>query len=336
MLGFVFETPLLRALGGTDEVLLLMQTYYRITMGFIWTQLLTITLYFFIRLDGYPSLASFALIIGSVVNIGLDYLFIAHFDWGLTGAAMATGISQSLPLFVLCSYFFLHDRHLHIYFKQTNWRELFQSAINGLSEFVNEISSSIIILILNWLFISRYGIEGVAALSILNYLLIIGMTIGFSIGDAGNIFISQNFGANQPQRIRYFLLVSALNTIIISGIFIALCIVASPHLVAVFLPQNEINTIILATELMTWIWPVFLVSGLTMIVSSYLTAIHLPKPSAMIALSRGLVLPFILLFAIFNLFPHFPFIIALPIAEILTFGLALYFFWQFSPKLIKK
>lgn len=332
LLGLTFETNVLRALGGTDEVLPLMKTYYRITMGFIWTQLLTVALYFFVRLDGYPNLASFALILGSAVNIGLDYLFVAHLGWGIAGAAWATGISQALPFIVLCSYFLQSNRHLNFYFHQTRWRELFQSAANGLSEFVNEISGAIIVLILNWLFVLRYGVDGVAAFTILNYLLMIGMMFGFSIGEAGSIFISQNFGARQVKRIQQFLLVSALNALVIAVIFIAFLVGFSEFLVTMFLPDNEMYVIELANELMELVWPVFLVSGLTMIITSYLTALHLPKPSAIIALSRSLVLPILLLLVLFKLLPEYPFILAIPLAELFTFGIALFFFWYFPPK----
>ncbi|WLD59136.1 MATE family efflux transporter [Salinispirillum sp. LH 10-3-1] len=331
-LGLVFETTLLRALGGTDEVLPLMQIYYRITMGFVWAQLLTVTLYFFVRLDGYPGLAALALTIGSAVNIGLDYLFIARFGWGIAGAAWATGISQSLPFLVLCSYFLLRNRHLRFRLRQTNWRELFQSAFNGLSEFVNEISGSIIVLILNWLFVLRYGVEGVAAFTVLNYLLMIGMMMVFSIGDAGGVFVSQNFGARQLQRIRRFLLVSATNALLIAAIFVGLLVGFTEQLVTVFLHEDESSVIALAIELVSWVWPVFLVNGLTMIVTSYLTALHLPVPSAIIALSRGLILPAVLLLVMFNAFPTLPFIVAIPMAEWLTFGLALFFLWRFFPR----
>ncbi|MEX1058477.1 MAG: MATE family efflux transporter, partial [Natronospirillum sp.] len=258
--------------------------------------------------------------------------FIAYFGWGIAGAAWATGISQSLPFLVLCSYFLLRNRHLRFRARQTHWRELFQSAFNGLSEFVNEISGSIIVLILNWLFVLRYGVEGVAAFTVLNYLLIIGMMMVFSIGDAGGVFVSQNFGARQLQRIRRFLLVSASNALLIAAVFVGLLVGFTERLVTVFLHEDEASVIALAIELVSWVWPVFLVNGLTMIVTSYLTALHLPVPSAIIALSRGLILPAVLLLVMFNVFPVLPFIVAIPMAEWLAFGLALFFFWRFFPR----
>lgn len=328
----LFQNALFRALGGTEAVFAQMQTYFRITLGFVWVQLLVVVMYFFVRIDGYPTLAAVALIIGSAINVVLDYVFIAHWQWGIAGAAWATGISQATPFIVLCSYFTFRQRTLHLHWKQTEWRELFSSAFNGLSEFVNEISGSIIALILNWLFMLRFGVEGVAAITVLNYLLVIGMMMVFSIGDAGGVFVSQNFGAQQLQRIRHFLLVSALNALIIAAISIFLLLGYTETLVSAFLKEDETQVITLSTQLLQLIWPVFAVNGLTIIVTSYLTALHLPVPSAMIALSRALILPAALLLGMFYFLPDQPFIIALPIAELLTFVLALLFLWRYFPR----
>ena len=331
-MGLLFETALFRALGGTEAVFPLMQIYFRITLGFVWVQLLVVVMYFFVRIDGYPTLAAVALIIGSAINIGLDYLFIAYFQWGIAGAAWATGISQATPFLVLCSYFFFRHRHLHFHWRQSKWRELFSSAFNGLSEFVNEVSGSIIALLLNWLFMTRFGVEGVAAITVLNYLLVIGMMMVFSIGDAGGVFISQNFGARQLVRIRHFLLISAFNALVIAAISIFLLLAYTEALVSAFLGKDEEVVIALTVELLRLVWPVFAVNGLTIIVTSYLTALHLPIPSSIIAISRGLVLPVLFLFGVFFLLPEQPFLIGIPLAELITFVMAMGLFFYYAPR----
>lgn len=330
-LGLSFETLLLKALGGTEEIIPLMSTYLRITLIFVWAQLLTVVMYFFVRVDGFPSLAAAALTLGSIINIGLDYLFIAHFQWGIAGAAWATGISQALPLLVLASYFGFKGRKLHFRWRQGQWSELFRSAFNGLSEFVNEVSGSIIALLLNWLFMLRYGVEGVAAITVLNYLLVIGMMMVFSIGDAGGVFISQNFGARQLARIRQFLLISTGAASLIALVCVALLLTQNDRLVAAFLAEDETQVMALASQLLTLIWPVFAVNGITIIITSYLTALHLPLPSACIALSRGLLLPVVFLLLLYWWLPSWPFIVAIPAAEIVTLGLALFFFARYFP-----
>jgi putative MATE family efflux protein len=329
--GLLFETSLLRALGGNEHVLLLMQTYFRIIMGFAWAHLLTVVMYFFVRVDGYPGLAAMALILGSAVNLVLDYLFIARFGWGIAGAAWATGISQALPLLVLCGYFLFPQRRLIFNPRQTKWRELFSSAFNGLSECINEISASIIALLLNWMFMMRFGVSGVAAITVVNYMMIIGLMMIFSLGDAGGIFISQNYGAGKVRRIRRFLLICLVATLLLASVCIWLLVFHPAPLVRVFLKAEDQDVIHLTIGLLGFFWPVFAVNGLNLVISSYLTALHLPVQSSIIALARSLVLPVILLLILFYGFPKLPFILAIPLAELITFVLAACFLARFFP-----
>lgn len=331
ILGLLFETQLFRALGGSDEVLPLMKTYFRIIMGFVWAHLLTVVMYFFVRVDGYPVLAGIALVIGSTVNIALDYLFIAHLDWGIAGAAWATGISQALPFLVLCRYFFFPQRRLRIRLWPTEWKELLSSAFNGLSEFVNEISASIIALLLNWLFMTRFGVEGVAAITVVNYLMFMGLMMVFSIGDAQGVFISQNYGAKKIFRIRFFLLISTVTALLIAAVCIGLLLLQTEALVSVFLKAEEEKVIDLTVDLLRLFWPVFAVNGLSLVITSYLTALYLSVPSLIIALCRSLVLPIIFLLVLYYAFPSLPFILAIPMAEVITLFLAVFFLTRYFP-----
>ena len=158
-LALAFEERLFTGLGATPELFPAMSEYYRIIMPFLLAQLIVLALYYFIRLDGYPNLVATALTIGALVNIVLDYLFIGLFGWGLTGAAFATGISQALPLPVMMLYFLKPGRRLRFAIRQRNWKEVFQAAYNGISEFINEVSGGIVALILNWMLLQRVGGE---------------------------------------------------------------------------------------------------------------------------------------------------------------------------------
>ena len=166
-LGLILETKIFSALGATPELFPVMSEYYRIIMPFLLAQFIVIQIYFFIRMDGFPNLAAAILIIGAAANIVLDYLFIAVYGWGLTGAALATGLSELLSLMVGLLYFWLPKRRLHLKLRQKNWREVFQAAYNGISEFINEVSGAIIAFVFNWMLIQRAGVVGVAAITMI-------------------------------------------------------------------------------------------------------------------------------------------------------------------------
>ena len=111
-LGLIFETEIFVSLGADETLFPVMSEYYRIIFPFLFFQFIVIQIYFFIRLDGFPNLAATGLAIGAVVNISLDYLFIAIYGWGLAGAALATGLSEVISLAVMLAYFFQPQRKM--------------------------------------------------------------------------------------------------------------------------------------------------------------------------------------------------------------------------------
>ncbi|MGR5065125.1 MATE family efflux transporter [Photobacterium sp. DNB22_13_2] len=331
--GLLLESFLFRLLGAGEELIPLMSQYYRVILPFLLAQLITIVLYFFVRLDGFPSLAATALVIGSILNIALDYLLIAVFDWGLSGAAWATGLSQLFPLLTLLLYFLSRKRKLRFSLRQKKWSEVLQSAYNGLSEFINEISGGIIAFIFNLMLISRAGIEGVAAITVLNYLLMIGFMVYFSISDTAQVMLSQNFGANNRQRLKQFLNITFAMTFSVSLLFIFVLLYFNESLIYMFLDnQGAQATVAMATEFIFYIWPIFIFAGVNMTISGYLTAIHLPFQSGVVSLCRSLIFPASLLIVLFFVFEDNRFVIALPIGESLTFLLALVFFIRHKPE----
>ncbi|WP_147395026.1 MATE family efflux transporter [Alginatibacterium sediminis] len=333
VLGLLFETALFRLLGADESLAQLMSQYYRVILPFLLAQIITIVLYFFIKLDGFPSLAATALVAGAIFNIGLDYLFIVVFDWGLSGAAWATGLSQVFPVLTLMTYFFSRKRKLRFSLRQKNWSEVFQAAYNGLSEFINETSGGIIAFIFNLLIISRAGVEGVAAITVLNYLLMIGFMIYFAIADTAQVMISQNFGAQNVQRLKQLLKICFAMTTIVSLLTIGVLLVFKEALIYTFLSDEGTQaTVAIATTFVDYVWPMFIFAGANMIISGYLTAIHLPFQSGVISLCRSLIFPASLLVLFFILFDNNLFVIALPIGECITFLIAFAYFIRHQPQ----
>lgn len=331
-LGLVFEEQLFAGLGATEELFPAMSEYYRIIMPFLFAQLIVVVQYFYIRLDGFPNLAAVALAVAAVVNIALDYLFIGIYGWGLTGAAYATGLSQALPALVMMIYFSRPGRRLHFSFRQRNWKEVFQAAYNGISEFINEVSGATIAFICNWMLIQRAGVEGVAAITVVNYLLFLGFMIFFATSDSIQVMISQNFGARKTDRIRGFMQTAGIMIGVLSLAFIALLTTVSEPLIYLFVDEHSsTETVALATEFVTYVWPLFLFAGFNMLISGYLTAIHLPFQSGLVALCHGLFFPAGFLALFYYLLSDYRFVAALPVAEGFTFVLALVIFMRHRP-----
>ncbi|WP_444942865.1 MATE family efflux transporter [Microbulbifer sp. ZKSA006] len=340
-----FNDLLFEILNISAQISVLAREYFDIIRWVFILQLTTMVLYYFVRSDGHPILATCALVIGAVLNILLDAWFIVYLELGLAGAAYATAIAQVIQLLVLSRYFFSKKRTLKFELQQTKWKLLFHSAYNGISEFINEVSVGIIFFILNTLMIMRLGVDGVAAFTLVNYFIFLSVMLSYGLADALHIVVSQNFGAQNLSRVKSFLSIAILSTICL-GIIIVASLVFWPEIfLGWFTNEQDQEISLVSMQLLPLLLPLFLINGTNIVLTCYLTAVHQPKPSALIAINRSLVLPAVFLIAFYYILPNWKllpaitndlsFIIALPLAEWCSFLLAVYLCYQYRPTKLK-
>jgi Na+-driven multidrug efflux pump len=291
----IFLGQLVTALGANEELHELVSDYMRIIVIASPLLILALTLDYFIRIDGRPLLASGALVAFALINISLDYLFIVRLGWGIKGAAWATAIAEGTIFFMLLSHWFSDRCNLKlipfIECHRSGWGAVLKAAYNGFSEFANEISIGLITLLFNWVMIKRLGVAGVAAFTIISYLLFIGLEVCYGISESLQPTVSKNLGAKQPQRIFQFLLAAVLSCFVIGLLASSLFLFIPEKLISLFLREGEDQAVEIALTFIALFWPAFLFNGMNITLASYFTALHKPLQSATIAISRSLVLP---------------------------------------------
>jgi putative MATE family efflux protein len=331
-IGIFFLDQIVGGLGATDQMLFeLLELYLGILMWFTPFFVLEIVAFYFVRLDGKPKLASGAFVVGSGVNVVLDWLFIVNFEWGMMGAAYATGISAVVTCSILLPYFFGRGARLKFSKPMTDWAALLKAYINGISEFANEASVGVTTLIFNWIMITRLGMEGVAALTIMDNIWVVGLYISIGMCDSLQPIISQNFGARNHQRIVEFLRIAAFSVLGVGALMIASMVLFPDTLISIFLEPDEVTTRQIATKFMLFLWPAFLFIGLNILLSVYFTSMQKPVQSTCIAFSRSFVFPAAGLLLLPIWMGDVGMYLALPIAEGLTFVMAVLFFMKTKP-----
>lgn len=330
-ISLLLDRQILTLLGAPEELITLVLPYFHIICVVLVLQITSMVLYYFIRLDNCQKLGTSALVAGALINIVLDALFIIGLEMGLQGAALATLAAQIVQMLILSTYFLDKQRRLTLILRPGNWSEVAKVAYNGLSEFVNELSGGMVILLLNWLLIIYQGVSGLAAFAVINYLIFISLMIYYGIADALHLLISQNHGAAQAKRIRDFLVTAMLMVLVLSLFLISILLLYPQWLIQLFLQDGAVESQQLSAQFILLVWPLFVVNGLNVTLSVYLTAMQKPLPSMSVALSRGLILPAGLLLLFATWLPEKQFLIALPLAEWLTFILALILCWHYSP-----
>lgn len=148
----------------------------------------------------------------------LDYVFIAVFHWGLAGAAFATVtgelIGGTIPIF----YFFLNKTSiLHLGKTRFSGNVLAKTCLNGSSEMMTNISTSIVNMLYNFQVMRFAGEDGVAAYGVIMYanFIFAAMYLGYTIGCAP--LISYNHGADNRKEL-HNLFKKSLMLISVTGI----------------------------------------------------------------------------------------------------------------------
>jgi Na+-driven multidrug efflux pump len=322
-----FLDEVVTLLGANEDLHGMVRDYMRVILWASPLFIMGLTLDYFVRVDGRPILASFALIAFAVTNILLDWIFIVKWGWGLEGAAYATALSEGVILLILATHL-VHSRctlrlvRVPLRWKD-GWDSVFQAAYNGFSEFANEMSLALITLLFNWVMITRLGVTGVAAFTIIGYLLMIGLEVCYGISDSLQPTVSKNLGARQPDRIVRFTITAVVSSFTIGLMVSALFIMYPQVLVSIFLAEGEVETETIALAFIAVFWPAFLFNGVNITLASYFTALHKPIHSAVIALSRSLVLPAAGVLLLPLWLGDTGIFVAVPVAEALTLLVAL-------------
>ena len=314
-ISLIFSDYLFKSLGAAPELYGLMQDYFGILCFAMVVQLACLVIYYFIRADNHPVLGMRALMLGAFVNIVLDALFIYGLDWGIQGAALATLIAQSVQLAYILSYFKLKNANLKLMWPKLDRSELGFSAFNGFSEFVNEISIGIVILVFH-------------------YLIYISLMVYYGIVDAMHVLLSRNFGAGRLDRVVVYMRLATASIAVLSVSLVVILHLFQSQIVGLFLDSEAGQARELAESFVDIVWPIFLFNGFNVLICAYLTSAEQAMHSTIIALLRSLLLPIVFVLALSFVLPGIGFIYAVPVAEAMTFLCALAFFIWFRPSVL--
>lgn len=243
----------------------------------------------FFMVDEKPFLGFLFTIFAGMTNIILDGILVGLLNLGTVGAALATTIGYIVGGIGPFIYFLTHKNgYIHFSHTKLKLKPLLQSCFNGSSEFVNQISTSIVSIVFNLQLLKYYGENGINAYGIIMYVsfVFLAIFIGYSIGIAP--VVSYHYGANNTNELKNVLIKSL---IIIGSLAITMFILGEALAIpfATIFSKGDPNLISLATTGMRIYSISFLCSGLCILISSYFTALNNGLISAIISFLRTLV-----------------------------------------------
>ena len=286
---FLFLDPLCRILG-SDEALLVYCRQYMIPVlisipfavfGMVF-QLSFITV-------GKAGIGAFLSVLGGVLNIVLDWLFMGVFGWGLAGAAIATSIGYAVPS-VVGTVLFCVDRKQLLYVVRPKWRlrTIIGSCINGSSEMVSVLAFSVITMLFNNILMGIAGADGVASLSIIWYAqgLFGGLFYGYVNGISS--VVSYNFGCGDNRRLGRLFSISVRTLAIAALIVTAVSYIFGGAVVSIFSGTNEV----VYREALNGFRIVavsFILMAFNVFASAWFTALNDGRTSAVLSFTRTIV-----------------------------------------------
>lgn len=320
--GIFFPKQLVRLLGANDVVVGSAEKYLFIVSFFTLFYLLAYGFAIFTRIDGSPTYSMLCDLAGAVINIVLDYFFIVKFNWGIAGAAIATGMAQFGTAFAL--WIHLAFRAKRLKFRPTKFviKDMNTICFNGSSEFLTEIATGIVIMAFNINIMKMIGEKGVSAFGIIGYIsTLVTMTmIGFSQGLQP--IVSYSYGAEKFNNIKRTLKIG-LATVIVFGVIFYLGInFFADDIISIFVKSDKKLFAITKDAISIYSFT-YIVMGLNIIISSYFTAIEDALISAILSVLRGVIIINMLLYVFPSIFSSKGIWLSAPVNEILTLAISL-------------
>lgn len=236
MQGALFFLPeILTFLGASENVLPYAMDYSRILFVSFIFHVPSVCLMNLVRAEGAIGLSTASQIVGALLNIILDPIFIFTLNMGIKGAAIATGIAQFVAFAMLISHYISDRSLLKFSFRKVHIKSWILVPILqiGIPLFAINMFQSVSLGVANK-FASFHGDETVAALGIVNR--VIGMSTfaitGFSRGY--QTFASYNYGANNMDRVREGTKTAMIWSLSGGIILSALQIVFAPNIIGAF------------------------------------------------------------------------------------------------------
>ena len=291
----IFINPILTLFGATDTL-----RPYALEYGWIIGiglpfMMISGAINSMIRADGSPKYAMFSMVIGAILNVILDAIFIFPLQMGVQGAAIATVIGQVASFVVSVAYM---PRFKAVRLNQSAFRPDAKACGNilvfGLSSFITQFAITIVMALTNNL-LAQYGAQSVygpdiplTATGIVMKVNQIMISILLGIATGAQPIIGFNYGAKNFHRVKKALEISLIASEIISVLAFLLFQFAPMSVISLFGSEDG-----LYNEFAVKAFRIFLMlcplTGFQTVIAVYLQAVGKPVMSALLSLARQII-----------------------------------------------
>ncbi len=322
--GNIFIVPLAKALGATDLIIDNTIIYLRYFISFCPFLLFSFVLGTYARNDHRPRLAMWALTIGSLSNILLDYVFMYPLNMGIAGAALATGLGPVFSVIILLPHFLMKKGQLVFKKPVMCGKTLINICTNGLSAFVSEFSIGFVTLLYNLFIIKNgFGDNGLASYLVIGYAALICLTALIGASQGIQPAVSFYTGSGEKSKIKALFISTLLFNIILAICFYLLLFFAGHYFFTIFINDNY-SLVIFTAEKAKIYFTNLIFAAANILIISFLQSMEKSKLSLVLSLSRSTIPVIVFLIILPYFFGQNGIWFAVTASEICTFIFVLF------------
>lgn len=290
VLGIIFANNILSLFGASEATIFYAKEYINVILLGTIFNLMSFSLNSTIRADGNPKMSAAIMILGCIVNVILDAVFIFGLGLGIKGAAWATVISQIVTTVIMLYYYTLGSSNLKFKFEtfKLEWRIVKLIVAIGIAPFSMQMAASAVQIVANNSLKNYGGDLAIGAMAVISSISMIFLMPIFGINQGSQPIIGYNYGAKKYERAQKTLkLAMAVASVIlvIGGILIqtlpevAISMFNSdPQLLEIGIPGLRIYLLMMP------------IIGIPIIGSNYFQAIGKAKLATFLSLLRQVIL----------------------------------------------
>ena len=288
-LALVIKEPVMSFLGVTNVLkpyASVYSTFAILTLPFLISKMIFAG---FLRASGKPDVSLKMSIIGGLVNMVLDYVFIAIMGMGVAGAGLGTMFGMISALIYASKYFASDASKIKFKLEPIDFALIWETMINGSSEMVSELAIGFTTLVLNTLTIKYLGEDGVAAIAVILYINFFASMIYQGIAIGVSPLLSFHYGAKNFKTLAQIRKYTKYTLFFVSIGTTFVVFANNEFLVSIFF-QSGNNAHTIAASGLTIVSFAYLLMGSNMYGSAMYTAFSNGKVSAIISFSKTFII----------------------------------------------
>ena len=287
LVGTLFTRQLAVLLGAEGDYVKMVCDYLFWYTAFTIPSALSATLQGFGRNDGAPVFVMVSTIASTALNIFLDWLFVFPLQMGIAGAAIATGISQTVGLAIVIIHFLIKRGHLHFARFKPNGKLLKKVFKRGFPEMLSQLATPITVFCMNLVIIRFLPNGGINAYSVISYIVSFAYAVFIGVSEGMQPLFGQSYGDKNADGLRYFkrwgMIVSFIGSAVV---YVVIMLLGRP--ICQMFGADTAATELAITAIPQYCWA-FLFASLNTVLSAYLYSTKRTKESVAVNVLRGLI-----------------------------------------------